>query len=262
MGHPLGAQEGHDLMEFLGDVIAFFTDPENWTGSRGILNRLWQHISISVVGVAIAAVLALPPAVYLGHVKRGGFVAVSAVNIGRAVPSFGVVGVMFPITLSFAILASPLGYWATLIALILLAMPPMFVNAYVGVREVDPALVEAANGMGMTGRQVLGRVELPLAMPLIMAGVRTAAVAVVATATLGAVVGYGGLGRYIIDGFAQGNDVLIFAGGILVALLAIATELSLAVVEKRTDPNQRATRVSDRELTAPVGLDVAEHQPR
>ena len=122
MGYPLGAKEGDDLMEFLGDVIAFFTDPENWTGSRGILNRLWQHVSISVVGVVIAAVLALPPAVYLGHVKRGGFVAVSAVNIGRAVPSFGVVGVMFPITLSFAILASPLGYWATLIALILYTM--------------------------------------------------------------------------------------------------------------------------------------------
>ena len=247
-------------MEFLGDVVAFFTDPENWTGSRGILSRLWEHVSISVIGVLVAALIALPFAVYLGHVKRGGFLAVSAVNIGRAVPSFGVVGVMFPITLSFAILASPLGYWATLIALILLAMPPMFVNAYVGVREVEPALVEAAKGMGMTGRQVLGRLEMPLATPLIMAGIRTAAVAVVATATLGAVVGYGGLGRYIIDGFAQGNDVLIFAGGLLVALLAIVTELSLAFIEKRTDPNQRAIRASKRRLTAPVGLDVAEHQ--
>jgi osmoprotectant transport system permease protein len=260
MGNSLGQAEGGRLMEFLGDVAAFFTDPANWTGSRGILNRLWEHVSISVIGVLVAAVLALPPAVYLGHVKRGGFLAVSAVNIGRAVPSFGVVGIMFPITLSFALLTSPLGYWATLIALILLAMPPMFVNAYVGVSEVEPALVEAATGMGMNGRQILAGVELPLAMPLIMAGVRTAAVAVVATATLGAVVGYGGLGRYIIDGFAQGNDVLIFAGGILVATLAIITELSLAAVERRTDPTQRATRASRRTLTPPVGLEVAEHQ--
>lgn len=245
------------MIEFFGDVLAFFTDPANWTGTRGILNRTWQHVSISAVGVLIASIIALPPAVYLGHVKRGGFFAVSVVNIGRAVPSFGVVGVMFPITLSIAFFASPLGYWATLIALVLLAMPPMFVNAYIGVREVDPALVESAKGMGMKDTEVLTKVEMPLSTPLIMAGVRTAAVAVVATATLGAVVGYGGLGRYIIDGFAQGNDVLIFVGGTLVALLAIVTELGLAWLEKRTDPTQRATK--DRELTPPVGLDIADH---
>lgn len=255
----MGIQEGIVVIEFLGDVIAFFADPQNWTGTRGILNRTWQHISISAIGVFAACLLALPPAVYLGHTKRGGFVAVSAVNIGRAVPSFGVVGVMFPITLSIAFLASPIGYWATLIALVLLAMPPMFVNAYVGVREVDPALVEAARGMGMTRREVLTKVEMPLSTPLIMAGVRTAAVAVVATATLGAVVGYGGLGRYIIDGFAQGNDVLIFVGGLLVALLAVATELGLGWVEKRSDPTQRSVADEDKKLVAPVGLDAADH---
>ena len=259
MVNALGITEGILVIDFLGDVIAFLADPNNWTGTRGILNRTWQHVSISTVGVIIACLLALPPAVYLGHTRRGGFVAVSAVNIGRAVPSFGVVGVMFPITLSIAFLASPIGYWATLIALVLLAMPPMFVNAYVGVREVDPALVEAALGMGMTGREVLSKVEMPLSIPLIMAGVRTAAVAVIATATLGAVVGYGGLGRYIIDGFAQGNDVLIFVGGLLVALLAVATELGLGWVEKRSDPTQRSVPDGDKHLVAPVGLDAADH---
>jgi osmoprotectant transport system permease protein len=224
------------VIEFLGEVVAWFADTANWMGSRGLLNRLWQHVSICVLGLSIAVALALPLALYLGHVRRGGSLAVSVVNIGRALPSFGIVGVMFPITLSFALFATPLGYWATLVALVLLAMPPIFVNGYTAVREVDPAMVEAARGMGMHELDVLLHVELPLGLPLVLAGIRTAAVAVVATATLGAVVGYGGLGRYIIDGFAQGNDVLIFVGGLTVALLAVVTELGLGWVENRTNP--------------------------
>lgn len=223
-------------MDFLGDVVAWFLEPTNWTGPRGLLMRTWQHVSISALGIAISVVVALPPAVLLGHVRRGGLVAVSAINVGRAIPSFGIVGVMFPITLSIGFLVSPLGFWATLIALILLAMPPMFVNAYTAVSEVDPALVEAARGMGMTEVGILRRVEIPLGLPLIMAGIRTASVAVIATATLGAVVGFGGLGRYIIDGFAQGDDVLILVGGLLVALLAVVTELGFGWLEHRTDP--------------------------
>lgn len=228
--------KGGTVIDFFGDVIAYLLDPANWTGARGLLTRIWEHVSISAVGILIAGLIALPSAVLLAHRGRGDFLAVSTVNIGRALPSFGVVGVMFPITLSVGFLASPLGYWATLMALVLLAMPPMFVNAFTGVREVDAALVEAARGMGMSERHVLLRVELPLGLPLIMAGVRTAAVGVVATATLGAVVGYGGLGRYIIDGFAQGNDVLIFVGGVFVALLAVAIELAFGLVESATDP--------------------------
>ncbi len=223
-------------MDFLGDVVAWFLDPTNWTGPRGLLMRTWQHVSISALGIAISLIVALPVAVLLGHVRRGGLLAVSAVNVGRAIPSFGIVGVMFPITLSIGFLVAPLGFWATLIALILLAMPPVFVNAYTAVRQVDPAFVEAARGMGMTEAEVLRRVEVPLGLPLIMAGIRTASVAVIATATLGAVVGFGGLGRYIIDGFAQGDDVLIFVGGLVVALLAVVTELALGWLEHRTDP--------------------------
>jgi osmoprotectant transport system permease protein len=245
--------EALDMISFLGDVLAYLSDSANWYGSRGLFQRIWEHLTISLVGVLVAAVIALPIALYLGHVRRGGFVAVSAVNLGRAVPSFGVVGVLFPITLAFAITASPLGYWATLIALILLAMPPMFVNAYTAVAEADPATVEAARGMGMSEWGVLSKVEVPLGMPVIMAGIRTAAVAVVATATLGAVVGYGGLGRYIIDGFAQGNDVLIFVGGLLVALFAIATEVLLGWAERRTDPMRKANGNGGSPLSSPHG---------
>lgn len=243
MGDSVGATSEGSLMDLLGEVMAWLSDPANWTGPRGLLTRIWEHVSISIAGTTIAALLALPPALLLGHLRKGGFLAVTFVNLGRAVPSFGVVGVMFPITLAIPILVSPLGFWATLIALVLLAMPPMFVNTYTGVAEVGPALVESARGMGLTGSQVLWSVEAPLALPLIMAGVRTGAVAVVATATLGAVVGFGGLGRYIIDGFAQGNDVLIIVGGVFVALLSIITELGLGWVEKRSDP-LRATRTT------------------
>jgi osmoprotectant transport system permease protein len=242
MGHSLEQEEGPVVIDFLGDVITYLVDPANWSGPRGLGTRVWQHVAISVASLGFAGVLALPPAVLLGHARRGGFFAVSAVNLGRAIPSFGIVGVMFPITLSIAVLASPIGYWATFIALVLLAMPPMFVNTYTGVSGIDDDLLEAARGMGMTERDVLLRIEIPLSMPLTMAGIRTAAVAVIATATLGAVVGFGGLGRPIIDGFAQGNDVLVFVGGLLVAILAILAELGLGWVERRTDPSRRGSR--------------------
>ena len=238
MGDTVGPAEGQLVIEFIGEVIQWFLDPDNWTGTRGLLNRTWQHISISVLSMWVASMIALPPAIYLGHIRRGGVLAVSAVNVGRALPSFGIVGVMFPITLAFTLTATPLGFWATFIALVLLAMPPIFVNAYTAVREVDPAIVEASRGMGMNERQVLWRSEIPLGMPLIMAGIRTATVAVIATATLGAVVGWGGLGRDIIDGFAQGNDVILVVGGLMVALLAIVAELGLGWAERRTDPTK------------------------
>lgn len=227
------------MIDFLGEVVDWFTDPANWTGNRGLPNLLWAHITLSVVAIAAAAVLALPISVYLGHIRRGGIPAVSVVNVGRALPSFGVIGVMFPITLAVAFMKSPLGYWATLIALILLAMPPMFVNAYTAIRDVDPALTEAARGMGMGEGEVVRRLELPLGLPLIMAGVRSAAVAVVATATLGAWVGFGTLGTYIFVGFAQGDEVLIFVGGLMVAILAVLVEIVLGWVEKRADPLRR-----------------------
>lgn len=226
------------MIAFLGEVADWFADSANWWGPNGFATRLWDHILISVLGIVIGGMFALPVAVWLGHVRRGGVIAVSAVNVGRAVPSFGIVALAFPFTLQLG-LATPLGYWATLFALVALAMPPMFVNAYTGIREVDPSLVETARGMGMTEMHLLRRVEIPIGLPVIMAGVRTAAVQVVATATLGAVVGWGGLGRYIIDGFAQGNDVLVFVGGVSVAILAIGTDIGLGWVERRSDRTHR-----------------------
>jgi osmoprotectant transport system permease protein len=247
------------MNEFFGEVAAWLTDPANWTGRDGVPNRLWEHVSISALSILIACAVALPAAVILGHTRRGGFLAVTAVNIGRAIPSFGVVALAYSVTLGLGVLLSPIGYWPTLIALVALAMPPMFVNAYTGVREVDPALVETARGMGMTEREVLTGVEIPVALPVLMAGVRTASVQVVATAALGAVVGFGGFGRYIIDGLLQRNDAEVFVGGVFVALLAVLTELGLGWVERRTDPTHQVRKVGpidDRELAAETALPV------
>jgi len=224
------------MIDFLREVGAWFADPANWTGNRGLPGLLSAHVGLTLASLAVSAVLALPAAVYLGHKRRGGALVVSVVNIGRAVPTFGVMGVIFPLTLAFSATARPLGYWATFVAMVLLAMPPMFVNAYTGVRDVDPALVEAAGGMGMTDRQVLTDVELPLALPLVMAGIRTAAVAVVATVTLSAWLGYGSLGTYVFVGFAQRDQVLVFVGGLAVAVLAVITELGLGGLERLVDP--------------------------
>jgi osmoprotectant transport system permease protein len=235
------------MIEFFDQVFDWFADPGNWSGPRGVVPLVRAHLWLALVSLTLAGVLALFPAVYLGHRRRGGRLTVSAVNLGRALPSFGVIGVMFPISLDLPFARSPLGYWATLVAMVVLAMPPMFVNAYTGVRGVDRSQVEAALGMGMTGREVLRRVELPLALPLIMAGIRTAAVAVVATVTLSAWVGYNTLGTLVFVGFAQSDEVLVFAGGLMVALLAIITEVGLAWVERRTDPMGR------RRLAAPDG---------
>jgi osmoprotectant transport system permease protein len=235
--------EVRSMTEFFDQVVSWFADPGNWTGTRGLIPLTGAHLSLSVAAVVAAGILALPFAIYLGHVHRGGALAVSVVNVGRAIPTFGVIGVMFPLTLAFAPTQSPLGYWATLIALVLLAMPPMFINSYAGIRGVDPAQVEAARGMGMTDGEVLRRVELPMALPLVMAGVRSAAVAVVATATLSAWVGYNTLGTYVFVGFAQRDDVLVFVGGLVVAVLALVAEVGFGVVERWTDPMRRVRRV-------------------
>jgi osmoprotectant transport system permease protein len=206
-------------MSFAGDVFDWFTDPVNWTGLDGIPNRMWEHIQMSAIAMIIAGLVAIPAAVFFAHRRLGGSLVVAAVNIGRAVPSFAVVAVSLPITIRLGL---GLGFWPTLLALLFLAIPPMFSNAHAGVSSIDVSLVDAAKGMGMKGGQVMTRIEVPLAMPVLMTGVRVAAVQVVATATLGALVAWGGLGRYIIDGFATQDTAEVFAGGLLVALLAIA----------------------------------------
>jgi osmoprotectant transport system permease protein len=230
-------------MNQLSNVVRWFADPAHWSGPDGIPQRLVEHVQISAESVAIGAVIALPIGIALGHYGRFGNLAINISNVGRALPSFGVLVIAFQVF--------GLGSLPILVALVALAIPPMITNSYVGLREVDPDVKEAARGMGYRELKQLVRVELPLAVPLVMAGIRTSAVQVVATATLAALIAGGGFGRYVIDGFAQQDYTKLFAGAVLVAVLAMATELSLSAVERllvprgirlqRTTIAQRAT---------------------
>ena len=216
-------------MEFIQSVVAWLTDPAHWSGSDGVPNRLLEHLVLSAVTTAVAVALALPFGVWAGHTKRGGFVAVNIANLGRAMPSLALLALMFPLALSLHL---GFGFWPTFLALVPLGIPPVLTNSYVGVREVDPDVVESARGMGLRERQVLSQVELPIAAPLIIAGIRNAAVAIVATATLGALVAGGGLGRYIVDGIARQDYPRVFVGALLVALLSISVEIAFGAFER------------------------------
>lgn len=221
-------------MDFLASVAAWFADPAHWSGDDGVPTRVWEHVQLSGVAVGIAAAIALPLGFYLGHTGRGGFVAINVANIGRALPSLALIALGLVVSIALGL---GLGFWPTLFALVPLAIPPILTNTFVAVRGVDRDTVEAARGMGLREWQVLCQVELPLARPLILSGVRTAAVNVVATATLGALVAGGALGRYIVDGLALQEYDRLFAGALLVALLAILTEVVFAVVgSARADP--------------------------
>jgi osmoprotectant transport system permease protein len=216
-------------MEFLGAVATWILAPEHWSGSDGVPNRVAEHLLISAVTTVAAVALALPFGVLAGHTGRGGFVTVNVANLGRALPSLALLALMFPLALSLKL---GFGFWPTFLALVPLGIPPVLTNSYVAVREVDRDIVEAARGMGLRERQVLRQVELPIAAPLIIAGIRNAAVAIVATATLGALVAGGGLGRYIVDGIARQDYPRVFVGAILVALLSIAVEIAFGVFER------------------------------
>jgi len=226
---------GAQLIDFLGSVIVWLAEPARWSGADGIPNRLLEHVAVSSLALAIAAAIALPIGVLLGHFGRGGFFAVNVAGLGRALPSFALIALALPV--SFA-LGQGLGFFPTLIAMVPLGLPPIITNSFVGVRGVDRDLIEAARGMGLSERQVLGSIELRLAAPLIFAGLRSAAVAIVATATLGALVAGGGLGRYIVDGLALQDSQRLFAGALLVALLAIGTELGFGVLERSSRHTQ------------------------
>jgi len=225
-------------MNFLGDVMNWFASATQWRGDFGIPHRVAQHVGLSVVVVLAAVVVAVPAGLLLGHVARGAAVLLNVANVGRAIPSLAL--------LILGVQAWGIGARPAFAALFALALPPMVTNAFAGVRGVDADVREAAVGMGMTGGQVLLRVEMPLALPLVMAGVRTAAVQVVATATLAAIVAWGGLGRFIVDGIAQRDFVQVFGGAVLVAGLAMATEVGLAAVGRAVTP--RPLRLHDAKL--------------
>jgi osmoprotectant transport system permease protein len=214
------------------EALLYLNDPLNWTRSGGILELLWEHLAISAVAVLAAFVLAFPVGVALGTTGRGSGSVVVLSNVSRAVPTLAL------LTL-FAV--SPIGFGneATTIALTVFAIPPILTNTYVGFRGVDADLREAARGMGMSRWQVIGRVELPQALPLVTTGVRTAAVQVVATAGLAALVGGGGLGRIVTLGFGQQDYGQILAGAFLIAALALLVELLLVIVSWAVTPGPR-----------------------
>jgi osmoprotectant transport system permease protein len=216
-------------MEMMGELGAWFVDPANWSGRNGIPNRLGEHVLVSGISLAIAIAIALPVGMLIGHTGRGASFAVNLANVGRAVPSLGVIGIAFPIALALGL---GLGLWPAAIALVLLGIPPIVTNTYAGLSEVDRELVEAGRGMGMQERQLLWRVEIPLALPVILAGIRTSAVQIVATATLAAVVAGGTLGHLILQGIELNDHPRVFGAAVIVALLAIATELIFAALQR------------------------------
>lgn len=204
-------------------VLEWFTDPANWSGPSGIPARLLEQLAITGMAVLIAAVIALPAGILTGHWGRGSAVVTSIANLGRAIPTFALLLLLAS--------AGGVGVRAAVIALALFAIPPMLTNANVAITGVDPQVRTAGRAVGFTGGQLLWRVELPLALPLVFAGVRTATVQVTATATLAAFVGGGGLGRFILDGFGLQDTTMVLSGVILVAFVTVMVEAVLALVQ-------------------------------
>jgi osmoprotectant transport system permease protein len=205
-------------------LLEFLTDPAHWTGSSGIPVRLLEHLWYTALTLLVATAVALPVGLLIGHTNRGAFLAINVGNAARSLPTLGV--------LIIVVLTTGIGLTPVLVALVALAIPPILTATYAGIRAVDPQVVDAARGMGMTARQVLFRAEVPVALPVIMSGVRSAALQVVATATIAAYVALGGLGRFVIDGLAVRSYGEMLAGAVLVALLAIAVDLVLAGVQR------------------------------
>ncbi|ROO62808.1 osmoprotectant transport system permease protein [Micromonospora sp. Llam0] len=213
-------------------AVTWLNDPLNWTNPGGVLDRLGEHLTISAAAVAVGCLVAWPVGLWLGHTGRGGGLVVLVSNLTLAVPTIALLSIL---PLTFLGFGKP----PVILALAVFAVPPLLANAFTGIRQVDPQVREAARGMGLSGWQVLRRVELPLAVPYLAAGFRTAAVQVVATAALAAFVNGGGLGQIISAGFGLGISIgggQILAGGLLVATLALITEGLLAVLERAFTP--------------------------
>lgn len=207
-------------------VLDWFTQPGQWSGPDGIPNRVGEHLYYSGLALLIATVVAVPLGLLIGHTGRAGFLVVNSGNAARALPTLGLVGL--------AVVAFGIGLVPTLVPLVALAIPPILVNTYEGIRQVDAELRDAAKGVGMTGREVLLQVELPVALPLIILGLRTAAIQIVSTATIAAYVGLGGLGRFIFDGLARREYEVMVGGAVLAVLLALLTEAAFTLLARLT----------------------------
>lgn len=211
-------------MNIFGFAWDFFAASENWSGPDGIPARLGEHVYYSLLALLIATAIALPLGMLIGHTGRGAFLVVNLANAARALPTLGVVILI--------VLIAGIGLTPVLIALVVLAIPPILVNTYEGIRTVDADLRDASEVLGFTGSQVLFRIELPLAMPLILLGMRTAVIQIVSTATIAAFVGLGGLGRFVFDGLSRREYDIVVGGAVLVALLAMGTELGFVALQR------------------------------
>jgi osmoprotectant transport system permease protein len=240
-------------MGIVGEVIAWLTDPAHWTGPSGIPVRVGEHLALSLAALAIATAIALPIGLWIGHTRRGERLAINSANIARAIPSLALIGIAVPITVlidpQFGFKVLP-----TLIAMIVLGIPPILVNTHAGITGVDRDLTESATGMGLTGGQVLRGVELPLAAAVIVAGMGSAAVQIIATATLGAIFGFGGLGAYLTEGISQNDMAMMFSGVVLVAALALGAEAAFTLAGRALTPRgvRRGRVAQGRERSEPA----------
>ena len=212
-------------------ILAWLTDGAHWQGDDGIVRRVVEHMEYSLGALLIAALIGIPLGLYIGHTGRGRFLAVTAVGAARAIPSLGLL--FLAILWLGPKLSGDIAYLApTGLVLVVLAIPPILSGAYAGVEGVEPAARDAAKGMGMRGTQVLRHVEFPCALPLILSGIRSAMLQVIATATIAAVVGLGGLGRFLIDGLAVRDTPQTASGAVLVASLAVIVDMALALIQR------------------------------
>src|SRR6478672_4556613 len=235
-------------MRTFNETWDYLTTASNWTGADGIWTLLVQQLLISLTALTITMVLALPIALWLGHLGRAGFLAINISNIGRAVPTFALLAILVTLDHPGTATFGPYGRagLATLIALSLFALPPIVTNGYVAIDQVAAEVKESARGMGMTGWQQFSRVELPLGMPLVISGLRLALVQVWATATIAALVAGPGLGQIITDGFFRSNYGKGIAGALVVAAVALVLELLAALAQRAVDPTQRGARTRGR----------------
>lgn len=219
-------------MSVLSETVDWLTDGEHWTGEKGIPNRLVEHLGYTALTVVIAAAIAVPIGLWIGHTGRFRGVAIAVSGALRALPTLGV--------LTGVVLISGIGLTPAIVSLVLLALPPLLAGAYAGLEAVDRQTIDAARAIGMTEWQILTKVEIPLALPLIVGGFRSATLQVVATATVAAYIGLGGLGRYIIDGLALSDYPQMAAGSVLVIVLALLLD-AVFVALQRTAQGGRAT---------------------
>ncbi|MEU4577136.1 ABC transporter permease [Nonomuraea sp. ATR24] len=208
-------------------LIDFFGDPARWTGFDGIPVRLLEHLEFSALALALAMLVAVPIGLLIGHTGRGGVLVVVSANLARALPTLGLL-------VLFVLLLGTASIWPVIIPLVLLAVPPILVNTFEGIRGVDPELRDAAYGMGLRGGQVLGRVLVPVALPLILLGLRLSAIQVVATTTVAAYTGLGGLGRFVIDGFATKDYASVVGGSVLIVLFALVVQIAFTLAQRVT----------------------------